>query len=144
MFEITKAACDGETPGAAPPARPPPTTLQQPLKSCHRLNACQPANNTHHGDASIFLLCAKGRHDQGRSQYLGTPIPDVLGRLVNSLGTSSRGSNDNGSSGGGGSGGGSGSVNEAVRAGLAHVVREFRGVEVKREYVGVVSLSMGG
>ena len=61
-------------------------------------------------DASTFLLCAKGLHDQGRNFYLAAMMFDMLAGLV-----------DPG--------------NEALLGDLAKIRGEFAGVEVKPERV---------
>jgi hypothetical protein len=61
-------------------------------------------------DASTFLLCAKGLHDQGRNQYLGTLMFNMLSGLVDPK-------------------------NEALVGDLARIRAEFKGTEVRTEYV---------
>jgi len=61
-------------------------------------------------DASTFLLCAKGLHDQGQNQYLGSLMFNMLSGLVDP-------------------------ANEALVSDLAKIKAEFTGTEVKPEYV---------
>ncbi|KAL2196984.1 hypothetical protein P885DRAFT_77464 [Corynascus similis CBS 632.67] len=61
-------------------------------------------------DASTFLLCAKGPHDQGRNQYLGSLMFAMLAGLLDSR-------------------------DEVLVDNLARIRAEFKGTEVKPEYV---------
>ncbi len=61
-------------------------------------------------DASTFLLCAKGLHDQGRNHYIGALMFEMLAGLVKP-------------------------GNESLRDGLERVRAEFEGIEVREEYV---------
>ena len=61
-------------------------------------------------DASTFLLCAKGLHDQGRNQYLSSLMFTMLAGLVDSR-------------------------DEVLVDNLARIRAEFKGTEVKPEYV---------
>ena len=61
-------------------------------------------------DASTFLLCAKGLHDQGQNQYLGSLMFSMLAGLVDPQ-------------------------NGALLSDLARIRAEFQGTEVKPEYV---------
>lgn len=119
-------------PSPSPPSPPSPSTTATPP---NEPTNPAPQTQTHNRDASTFLLCAKGLHDQGRSQYLGTLMFDVLARLVENLSISSGGGGSSSSSISGGGGGAAADASEALRAGLERVAGEFRGVEVKREYV---------
>lgn len=60
--------------------------------------------------ASTFLLCAKGLHDQGRNHYTGALMFDMLASLVDP-------------------------ANAPLVSDLARIRAEFRGTEVKPEYV---------
>jgi hypothetical protein len=74
---------------------------------------CDPGQGRGQGqgrDASTFLLCAKGLHDQGRNQYLGTLMFNMLSGLVDPK-------------------------NEALMGNLASIRAEFKGTEVRTEYV---------
>jgi hypothetical protein len=61
-------------------------------------------------DASTFLLCAKGLHDQGQNQYLGSLMFNMLSGLVDPK-------------------------NQALVSDLSRIKAEFCGTEVKPEYV---------
>jgi hypothetical protein len=61
-------------------------------------------------DASTFLLCAKGLHDQGQNQYLGSLMFNMLSGLVDPN-------------------------NQALVSDLSRIKAEFCGTEVKPEYV---------
>lgn len=61
-------------------------------------------------DASTFLLCAKGLHDQGQNQYLGSLMFNMLSGLVDP-------------------------TNQALVSDLSRIKAEFCGTEVKPEYV---------
>ena len=74
-----------------------------------RVVAGQTGSKQQH-DASTFLLCAKGLHDQGRNFYLAAMMFDMLADLV-----------DPG--------------NQALLGDLAKIRGEFAGVEVKPERV---------
>ncbi len=70
----------------------------------------QQTGSKQQNDASTFLLCAKGLHDQGRNLYLAAMMFDMLAGLV-----------DPG--------------NKALLGDLAKIKGEFAGVEVKPEHV---------
>lgn len=61
-------------------------------------------------DASTFLLCAKGLHDQGQNAYLGSLMFNMLSGLVDPN-------------------------NQALLSDLSRIRAEFSGAEVKPEYV---------
>ncbi|AEO62115.1 hypothetical protein MYCTH_2113974 [Thermothelomyces thermophilus ATCC 42464] len=61
-------------------------------------------------DASTFLLCAKGLHDQARNQYLGTLMFAMLAGLADP-------------------------ADEAVAGALARIRDEFRASEIRPEHV---------
>ncbi|KAK3293676.1 uncharacterized protein B0H64DRAFT_364455 [Chaetomium fimeti] len=93
------------------PSSPPQPQSQPPSSTTTTTTPPNKPTNPPNRNASTFLLCAKGLHDQGRNQYLGTLMFDLLSRLVD------------------------GAADSALRADLARVAAEFRGVGVKREYV---------
>ncbi|KAK3898034.1 nitrogen assimilation transcription factor nirA [Staphylotrichum tortipilum] len=83
--------------------------LDSPTVSSTTSDSTSNTSTRQEGDASTFLLCAKGLHDQGRNHYIGALMFETLVGLVRP-------------------------GNGVLRGGLARVRAEFEGIQVREEY----------